>query len=219
MINVEPDAVPDTRNASFVGGFPIPTFPVKVEVLDALIVVKAPVVGVVAPTVPLMLMDAVPVRFVTTPEEGVPNAGVTNVGEFDKTTDPVPVEVVTPVPPFATSKVPLIECVAFQLLGTTCPAATAAGSSEIAETNGCVIVTATADYLVLGDADKGVCGVGGWKLDNKASGGNRLGTAECQNTNSPVARAGVVDQSAIRTKTGRRPSRVVAEISEGSGAR
>lgn len=106
MINVEPDAVPDTRNASVVGGFPIPTFPVKVEVLDALMVVKAPVVGVVAPTVPLILMDAVPVRFVTTPDEGVPNAGVTSVGEFDKTTEPVPVEVVTPVPPFATASVP-----------------------------------------------------------------------------------------------------------------
>jgi hypothetical protein len=40
-----------------------------------------------------------PVRFVATPEVGVPNAGVTSVGEFDNTTLPVPVELVTPVPP------------------------------------------------------------------------------------------------------------------------
>ena len=37
-------------------------------------VVNAPVVGVVAPTVPLMLMEAVPVRLVTVPLEGVPSA-------------------------------------------------------------------------------------------------------------------------------------------------
>ena len=33
-----------------------------------------PVFAVVAPTVPLMLMDAVPVRFVTTPADGVPRS-------------------------------------------------------------------------------------------------------------------------------------------------
>ena len=113
----------------------------------AVSVVKAPVVGVVAPTVPLMLMEAVPVRFVTVPEEGVPRAplnttgapaepmltaravatpvpkpatpveigkpvalvsvaevgvpkiGVTKVGLVFSTTEPVPVDVVTPVPP------------------------------------------------------------------------------------------------------------------------
>lgn len=40
------------------------------------------------------------------PEAGVPSAGVTSVGEFDNTTLPVPVDVVTPVPPLATAKVP-----------------------------------------------------------------------------------------------------------------
>jgi hypothetical protein len=49
-----------------------------------------------------------PVRFVATPEAGVPKAGVTRVGLFDRTTDPVPVEEVTPVPPLATGKVPVI---------------------------------------------------------------------------------------------------------------
>ena len=43
------------------------TFPVAESV------VNAPVLAVVAPTVPLMFMDAVPVRFVTVPEEGVPS--------------------------------------------------------------------------------------------------------------------------------------------------
>lgn len=37
-------------------------------------VVNTPVLGVVAPTVPLMLIDAVPVKLVTVPPEGVPNA-------------------------------------------------------------------------------------------------------------------------------------------------
>ena len=48
-----------------------------------------------------------PVAFVRVTEDGVPSAGVTSVGLFDKTTDPVPVEDVTPVPPFATGKVPV----------------------------------------------------------------------------------------------------------------
>jgi hypothetical protein len=48
--------------------------PEKVVVDDADNVVNAPEAGVVAPTVPLILMDAVPVRFVTVPELGVPNA-------------------------------------------------------------------------------------------------------------------------------------------------
>ena len=44
-------------------------------------------------------------QFAKFPEAGVPNAGVTNVGDVDKTTLPVPVEVVTPVPPEATARV------------------------------------------------------------------------------------------------------------------
>jgi hypothetical protein len=38
---------------------------------------------------------------------GVPKIGVTSVGEVDNTTEPVPVDVVTPVPPFATGKTPV----------------------------------------------------------------------------------------------------------------
>jgi hypothetical protein len=52
-----------------------------------------------------------PVKLVATPEAGVPNAGVTSVGEFDNTTEPVPVELVTPVPPLATGRVPVMSAV------------------------------------------------------------------------------------------------------------
>jgi len=52
-----------------------------------------------------------PVAFVKTAELGVPNAGVTSVGEFDNTTLVVPVLVVTPVPPLATPKVPVMSAV------------------------------------------------------------------------------------------------------------
>lgn len=45
------------------------------------------------------------VQFAKLPEDGVPNAGVTSAGELDKTTEPEPVEDVTPVPPEATAKV------------------------------------------------------------------------------------------------------------------
>ncbi len=47
-------------------------------------VVNAPVLGVVAPTVPLcapfVLIDAVPVRFVTVPLVGVPSAPLNSTG-------------------------------------------------------------------------------------------------------------------------------------------
>jgi hypothetical protein len=45
-----------------------------------------------------------PVQFVRVPEVGVPRTGVTSVGVLDSTTEPVPVEVVTPVPPEATGR-------------------------------------------------------------------------------------------------------------------
>ena len=60
-------------------------------------VVNLPVVGVVAPTVPLMLILAVPVKLVTVPLEGMPNAP-----PFTTKAPAVPVftpnAVVTPVP-------------------------------------------------------------------------------------------------------------------------
>ena len=59
-------------DATVNGAVPVAT--VEVMTPDAEMVVNAPVVGVVAPTVPLMLIEAVPVRFVTVPLLGVPKA-------------------------------------------------------------------------------------------------------------------------------------------------
>lgn len=48
-----------------------------------------------------------PVAFVRVPEVGVPKRGVTSVGLVFRTTEPVPVEVVTPVPPLTTARTPV----------------------------------------------------------------------------------------------------------------
>jgi len=69
----------------------------SVEVPDADSVVNAPAAAVVAPTVPLIFIEAVPVKFVTTPLLGVPNAGVTSVGLVANTFAPVPVSSVSAV--------------------------------------------------------------------------------------------------------------------------
>ncbi len=74
--------------------------------------VTAPVKLAFVVTLPAVKPDAVPVIFVPTNADGVPKAGVTKVGELDNTLLPVPVEVVTPVPPCATVKAvvkPVIE--------------------------------------------------------------------------------------------------------------
>ena len=50
------------------------------------------------------------VRILPTP--GVPRTGVTRIGAVESTVLPLPVEVVTPVPPRRTGKVPAVTCVA-----------------------------------------------------------------------------------------------------------
>ena len=76
-----------------------------------------PAVGVAVPFVPPFAIGSVPVTpvvngnpvaFVSVTEVGVPKMGVTNVGLVDKTTEPVPVLLVTPVPPEATGNVPVV---------------------------------------------------------------------------------------------------------------
>ena len=115
-------------------GFVVPLGPTAKALADAEVivwladesVVNAPVPGVVAPTVPLMLMDAVPVRFVTVPEEGVPNAplNATNA-PLEPTltpravTTPVPVVIVdgaTPAPPPTTSALAASAADVFQVV-------------------------------------------------------------------------------------------------------
>jgi hypothetical protein len=73
--------------------------------------VTAPVKLALVVTLPAVRPEAVPVMFVPTKADGVPKAGVTNVGEFDNTTEPVPVDEVTPVPPLATARVPVMSAV------------------------------------------------------------------------------------------------------------
>ena len=87
--------------------------PLTVELAER--VVNAPVLAVVAPTVPLILIEAVPVRLVTVPLEGVPKAplNVTNAPAEPTLTPkavatPVP-NAVIPVPPFAIGTVPITE--------------------------------------------------------------------------------------------------------------
>ena len=76
-----------------------------------------PAVGVAVPFVPPFAIGSVPVTpvvngnpvpFVRVIDVGVPKIGVTKVGLVDKTTEPVPVLLVTPVPPEATGKVPVV---------------------------------------------------------------------------------------------------------------
>jgi hypothetical protein len=78
---------------------------VTVLALVALVAFVASVAVAALP--PILKPAAVPVMFVPTKAEGVPKAGETKVGLSDNTTLPVPVEVVTPVPPFATGRVPV----------------------------------------------------------------------------------------------------------------
>ena len=66
--------------------------------------VIAPVRLALVVTLPAVRPAAVPVMFVPTSAEGVPSAGVTSVGLVFSTTDPVPVDVVTPVPPDRTGR-------------------------------------------------------------------------------------------------------------------
>ncbi len=83
---------------------------------------RAPPLATNAPAVPTLTARAVatlvpspeipvdtgsPVALVRVTEVGVPRIGVTSVGEVFNTTEPVPVLVVTPVPPLATGSVPV----------------------------------------------------------------------------------------------------------------
>lgn len=68
--------------------------------------VTSPVKLAFVVTFPAVSPEAVPVMFVPSKKLGVPRFGVTSVGLLDSTTFVVPVEVVTPVPPLATTKVP-----------------------------------------------------------------------------------------------------------------
>ena len=72
-----------------------------VPVIEPVLVPVPPLATGKTPVTPVV--SGSPVAFVNTAALGVPKAGVVNVGDEDKTTLPLPVEEVTPVPPFATA--------------------------------------------------------------------------------------------------------------------
>jgi hypothetical protein len=64
----------------------------------------SPVPPLVVGSVPLTpVPNGNPVALVNVIADGVPKFGVVSAGLLDRTTDPVPVEVVVPVPPYATA--------------------------------------------------------------------------------------------------------------------
>ena len=69
--------------------------------------VVAPVPPFATVSVPVTPVDSgSPVALVSVTADGVPKLGVVRAGEDESTTEPDPVDVVTPVPPFATASVP-----------------------------------------------------------------------------------------------------------------
>ena len=72
------------------------------------VLVVTPVPPLATGSVPVTpVVTGKPVQFVSTPADGVPMFGVVNAGLVDRTLFPEPVEVVTPVPPLATGRVPV----------------------------------------------------------------------------------------------------------------
>jgi hypothetical protein len=53
---------------------------------------------------PVMPAIGRPVPFVSVTDDGVPSAGATSVGELESTSEPVPVELVAPLPPLETDR-------------------------------------------------------------------------------------------------------------------
>jgi len=99
LVSVADDGVPRTGVTS-VGDVDNTLLPVPVLVVT-------PVPPLATGSVPVTpVVRGSPVALVSVAEDGVPKAGVTSVGDVDKTLLPVPVLVVTPVPPLATAKVP-----------------------------------------------------------------------------------------------------------------
>jgi len=122
LVRVSEDGVPNAGVTS-VGLVAKTTDPVPVSSVRAILrlvelndpsdvalptLVTAPVRFALVVTLPAVKPAAVPVMFVPTKADGVPSAGVTRVGDVDKTTLPEPVEVVTPVPPRNTVSVPVV---------------------------------------------------------------------------------------------------------------
>lgn len=100
LVRTAADGVPNAGVTS-VGEVDRTTLPVPVDEVT-------PVPPFATGSVPVTpVVSGSPVRLVATPDDGVPKTGVTSVGDVERTTLPVPVDDVTPVPPFATGNVPV----------------------------------------------------------------------------------------------------------------
>lgn len=96
-----PDAGVPNAGVTSVGLVAKTTEPVPVAVVD-------PVPPLATGRVPVTpVVKGRPVTLVSVPLDGVPKAGVTSVGLVAKTTEPVPVAVVDPVPPFSMATIPV----------------------------------------------------------------------------------------------------------------
>lgn len=119
LVKVPDDGVPRT-GVTRVGEVPNTNAPEPVSPVTAaarfaeLGVAKKVATLVPKPEIPVA--TGRPVQDVKVPDCGVPKMGVTSVGLVESTTDPVPVEAVTPVPPLATGKVPVTPVVRLTLV-------------------------------------------------------------------------------------------------------
>lgn len=123
--------------------------PVPVEVVTPVPPLATGKVPVVPPSI------GKPVTLVSTPLAGVPKAGVTSVGLLDNTTLPVPVDVVTPVPPRATERVPVVPAMIgrpvvfakFPDVGVPSAGVTNVGDVMVGDSKSALVAIATAMLL------------------------------------------------------------------------
>ena len=99
-----PEAVPVKFVATPLDG--VPSAPLNVTNAPAEPTATPKAVATLVPSPDTPVDIGRPVQEVKVPEEGVPKTGVTKVGDVLNTLLPEPVDVVTPVPPLATAKVP-----------------------------------------------------------------------------------------------------------------
>ena len=135
-----------------VGTYSVPAL--TVGLAPAALVALVALVAVAA-LPPMLRAAAVPVMFVPTKADGVPRAGDTKVGLSDSTTLPVPVEVVAPVPPFATGSVPVtpevsgrpVTLVITPLAGVPSAGVTSTGLVRVGDVVSALVATAVAMLL------------------------------------------------------------------------
>jgi hypothetical protein len=143
LVSVPLEGVP-SAGVTKVGLLDSTTLPEPVEEVTPVPPLATGSVPVVPPSI------GKPVALVSVPLEGVPSVGVTKVGLLDRTTLPVPVEAVTPVPPFATGKVPVTPVDngrPVTLVITPLEGVPSAGVTKVGDVKSALVATATAMLL------------------------------------------------------------------------